>query len=520
MRLQVKVRLVLAAAVLLASVVAVVLVGTFGELHHDIARVQHMDAVVKGAFELRTLTDEYLADALPRAEWQWLERHRGLGYLLTDAVARGDAQHALLDRIRRNHAYLGRVFADAQALVRGNDSGDPAAQAWQRKRLVTRMNVGLLGMIAESDRLFGELYTELKDHQRVTVYVVAASTLVMVCLLLATAEMISRSAVRPLAALQHSTEAVGGGDLSYRVGLNTQDEVGDLSRAFDRMTERLEQTTASRDDLAHQVAERKKAEARLTQALTTLERSNQALAQFAYVASHDLQEPLRKIRAFGGMLEDECGDQLGVDGHDYMARMLNAAKRMQQLIGDLLALSRITTRGKPFAPVAMGQVLADVLSDLETRIEETGGQVDVSELPTIDADETQMRQLFQNLLGNALKFNREGVPPRIKVRAAEAVDGSCRVEVADNGIGFDEKYTDRIFGVFQRLHSRSEYEGSGIGLSVCRKIVERHGGVLDVRSTPGEGTVFAVTLPVVQVEPVDPGDDQDGPAGVWMSRGV
>jgi light-regulated signal transduction histidine kinase (bacteriophytochrome) len=364
-----------------------------------------------------------------------------------------------------------------------------------RSRLVTQMDVGLMGMISDSNRLFGSLYSEMKGHQRTAVYVVSACTLVMVGLMLITAVIISRSVVHPLSALQRSTETVGSGDLSHRVGLASRDEVGDLSRAFDQMTERLEQTTASRDVLAWEVAERLRAEANLNEALDKLKRSNEALEQFAYVASHDLQEPLRKIRAFGDMLAEDCGDQLSEDGQDYMRRMLNATRRMQQLIGDLLALSRVTTKGKPFAPVDMNEVLRDVVSDLDARIRDTDGRVDVGVLPTIDADETQMRQLFQNLVGNALKFHREGEEPWVKVDVRGDVDGSCRFVVEDNGIGFDEKYSDRIFGVFQRLHGRQEYEGSGIGLSVCRKIAERHNGAIEVRSRPGEGSVFTITLP-------------------------
>jgi PAS domain S-box-containing protein len=270
-----------------------------------------------------------------------------------------------------------------------------------------------------------------------------------------------------------------------------------------RQTELLEQRVAERTaELLQEVEERRKAEEQVQATAAELARSNEELEKFAYVASHDLQEPLRKIQAFGDRLRARHRDGLGEQGRDYLARILNSAGRMRRLIEDLLALSRVTTKGQPFAPVDLAAVAQDVLSDLEERIEEVGGSVAVGPLPTVDGDGTQMRQLLQNLIGNALKFRRTEVPPAVAVRSEviPATDGVAdrpfyRITVADNGIGFDEKYLDRIFQVFQRLHGRQEYEGTGVGLAICRKIVERHGGTITARSTPGEGATFVVTLP-------------------------
>ncbi|MFO7958622.1 MAG: ATP-binding protein [Candidatus Brocadiia bacterium] len=263
------------------------------------------------------------------------------------------------------------------------------------------------------------------------------------------------------------------------------------------------------DGAIFDVTDRKRTEQKLRATMAELERSNRELEQFAYVASHDLQEPLRKIRAFGDRLETRCGDALPPKGQDYLDRMVNAAERMSKLINDLLALSRVTTRGKPFIPVDLGKVTREVLSDLEARIEEVDGRVEVDGLPTIHADPTQMRQLLQNLISNALKFHREGVPPVVRVQAEVVPDPDngevCRLTVEDNGIGFDEQHADRIFGVFQRLHARGEYKGTGIGLAVCRKIAERHGGRITARSRPGEGATFTVTLPTTH-----PGDSNNG----------
>jgi two-component system sensor kinase FixL len=257
------------------------------------------------------------------------------------------------------------------------------------------------------------------------------------------------------------------------------------------------------------ISRRKKAEQEQARYAAELERSNRELEQFAYVASHDLQEPLRKIRTFGDRLQMLCGDNLEDAAKDCLVRMHSAAERMQALIEGLLSLSRVTTQGQKFVPVDLVQIAKEVVSDLESQIERHGGRVELGHLPTIQADPLQMRQLLQNLITNGLKFRREGESPVVKVEGKfihgrQSRNGSrspteeqCRIVVEDNGIGFDEKYRDRIFDVFQRLHPREVFEGTGIGLSLCRKIVDRHGGQIIAHGTPGQGSQFEVILPVV-----------------------
>jgi PAS domain S-box-containing protein len=258
-----------------------------------------------------------------------------------------------------------------------------------------------------------------------------------------------------------------------------------------------EELTHANEELETRVQERT---AKLKETNINLERSNQELQDFAYVASHDLQEPLRKIQAFGTILEEEYAETLG-DGNDYLSRMRSAAARMSTLIEDLLAFSRVTTHAKIPKEIDLQKTVSEVVEDLEARIRDNDGEVVVGKLPVLSADPTQMRQLFQNIIGNALKFHRPDVPPRVSVSAKLKKstlhrEGEYEITIADNGVGFDEKYLDRIFAVFQRLHSRESYEGTGIGLAVCRKIVERHGGTITARSTLGEGSTFIITLPV------------------------
>lgn len=269
-----------------------------------------------------------------------------------------------------------------------------------------------------------------------------------------------------------------------------------------RIKERTHQLQLTNDGLREEIKKRHKVERELKEKSKNLERSNQELQDFAYVASHDLQEPLRKIQAFGNLLESEYGTELG-EGFDYLSRMRAAAARMSILIEDLLAFSRVTTKARKSTSVDLTTVAEEVVGDLETRIKDTNGTVVIDPLPVVMADPTHMRQLLQNLIGNALKFHKPTEPAAVHVSCAVVDHGDTpmyELRVKDNGIGFDEKYTDRIFSVFQRLHGRDNYEGTGIGLAVCRKIVERYGGKITAESKQGVGSTFIVTLPYPKEE--------------------
>jgi len=293
-------------------------------------------------------------------------------------------------------------------------------------------------------------------------------------------------------------------------------DIDDQKRQAENLECMVRERTAA---LVDEIEERRLVEQRVRAVAAELARSNAELEQFAYVASHDLQEPLRKIQAFGDRLRTKFRDDLPDVGRDYVDRMLNSAGRMRQLIDDLLSFSRVTTQSRPPVRVDLGKIVREVVSDLSVRIEQTRGEVRIGDLPEIDADPMQMRQLFQNLIANALKFQRPGVPPIVEVQSESVAappleaDGpsipSCRLSVKDNGIGFDTKYLDRIFQVFQRLHGREEYEGTGVGLAICRKIAERHAGTITATSRVGEGAAFTVTLPIRQ-QPLAPTGGSEG----------
>ncbi len=287
-----------------------------------------------------------------------------------------------------------------------------------------------------------------------------------------------------------------------------------------RVQQRTAELERTNQQLKAEIVERTRAEQALERLNRALKQSNRELQDFAYAASHDLQEPLRKIGSFADLLISDYADRLDEDGRNYIERMQNAALRMSRLIQDLLAFSRVKTRAQPFKRIDLNAVMADVLEDLQIAISESGGTIDVGDLPQVDADPTQMRQLFQNLVSNALKFRRDGVSPEVTIRWVsgniQEGAGECRIEVRDNGIGFDVQFVDRIFSPFQRLHGKSEYPGTGIGLAICRRIVDRHHGDITAESTPDRGSTFVVTLPMEQ-DPVETSSTSNPPSTLGSS---
>jgi PAS domain S-box-containing protein len=288
---------------------------------------------------------------------------------------------------------------------------------------------------------------------------------------------------------------------TYRVEFRLRKYNGTYEYFVDRGVPLLEADGTVREwvGMSTNITERKRAEAEVTSFTAKLQQSNRELQEFAYVASHDLQEPLRKIQMFADLLQQQCSDSLPPEGHEYLQRMQNASRRMQNLIQSILSLSRVATTGQEFEEVDLTTIVQEVLSDLEVQLLQTTAHVQVDTLCTIQADPSQMRQLFQNLISNALKFHRPEVPPHIEIESVTLLDqNACRIVVRDNGIGFDEEYADRIFLPFRRLHGHSQYEGSGMGLAICRRIAERHGGTITVQSTLGTGTTFTITLQLQQ----------------------
>jgi light-regulated signal transduction histidine kinase (bacteriophytochrome) len=304
---------------------------------------------------------------------------------------------------------------------------------------------------------------------------------------------LARSVTIPIQKLVKATIEIGSGKLNTNIEVKSKDEIGQLANAFSQMTKNLKKTLVSRDDLLAEVKERKKAGEKLARALVDVQRSNKELEQFAYVASHDLQEPLRMVSSYTQLLAQRYADQLDEKALKYINYSVDGAVRMQGLINDLLTYSRISTRGQAFKLTDSQAILGEALLNLTAAIKESKALVTNGDLPKVHADPTQLLQVFQNLIANAIKFHGEN-PPRVHVSAID-MGKEWRFSVKDNGIGIEKKYADKLFIIFQRLHTREEYPGTGIGLAVCKRIVERHGGRIWFESNLVKGSTFFFSLP-------------------------
>lgn len=296
---------------------------------------------------------------------------------------------------------------------------------------------------------------------------------------------VGRSITKPILELTNTASRISQGELSKRVNVSSKDEIGTLAQAFNRMAEGL---IAANVDLERRVRERTAA----------LARSNADLEQFAYIASHDLQEPLRMVASYTQLLVKRYRGRFDADADEFIHYAADGAIRMQRMIDDLLSYSRVGTKGKNFIPTDTQLILNQALLNLQAAIQESGAVITHNELPTVVADDSQLLQVFQNLIGNAIKFRHEAAPG-IHV-AAEEKGNEWIFSIQDNGIGIDPTQRDRLFVMFRRLHSSSQYPGSGIGLAICRRIVERHGGRIWVDSELGKGSTFRFTIPVQAVD--------------------
>ncbi len=360
--------------------------------------------------------------------------------------------------------------------------GGKVIAAW---RYMPSLDWGIVAKIDEKEAFAG--VTNLRN--------LAIALIVIVVILSGIAAFsITQSVARPIKILAEGAEVVGKGDLNHKINIKAKDELGQLSTAFNNMTENLKKSEAElrrhRDSLEVLVKERT---SDLEASNRDLARSNESLEQFAYVASHDLQEPLRVMSNYSQLIEKRYKDRLDQDANDFIDFIVDAASRMQRLITDLLAYSRVGRKDLVLTEVDFNEVVRKVIYGMSSTIESGGGAVTYDKLPVLTAHETSIMQVFQNLISNALKFRGDKVP-KIHI-SAKKDDGKWLFSVADNGLGIDPQYHERIFQIFQRLHSRQEYSGTGIGLSICKKIVSNYGGRIWVESEAGKGSTFYFTIP-------------------------
>ncbi|KAB2371335.1 sensor histidine kinase [Actinomadura montaniterrae] len=394
----------------------------------------------------------------------------------------------LLDQVTAGSREWRARFADRIAAGEGG-AGLSGGQSRQAGGLFDRARGGMTPLQGGITSLHDRASGRLRDRANAALWSVGAALVIAAVAVIALALVIRRTVVRPVASLGEQVREVAQGDFAHRLDVSGPAEINELAVIIDAMRRRIIDEWRTSTERA----------ALLDDQAGELRRSNAELEQFAYVASHDLQEPLRKVASFCQMLERRYGDQLDERGRQYVQFAVDGAKRMQALINDLLGFSRVGRMARPEDAIDLNEVARQALDNLAALIEETGAEVEVADLPVVPGERTQLTQLFQNLVGNAIKFRRPDAPPRVAIdvrREGDEWEFTC----ADNGIGIEPRYADRIFLIFQRLHARDEYTGTGIGLALCKKIVEYHGGRIwlagEERGEDDPGTTFHWTLPI------------------------
>jgi signal transduction histidine kinase len=491
MRIRTQIIISIIVSVLVIAVVGTILFFNYQQLAVASENEQIADDIVQGSYELSNLQNDYLLHNSDRSRSQWEEKYHTLQdqfshFRITDPV-----QQVTLKSILESDRQLLDIFSRIveSGKTTGSANGAPADPELIQIRW-SRLGVQTQGMIFDASRLSGMIKADTSRIQQENNWLIVFMISALLLVILLNYVIVNRHILRSLEALRKGTGIIGSGNLDYSLDESSKDELGDLSRAFNRMTGNLKLVTASKADLEREVAERKRAEENLA-------RSNRELQQFAYVSSHDLQEPLRMISSFVQLLEKRYKGKLDQDADEFIGFVVEGTSRMQRMIQDLLTFSRVQSRGVEFAPVDTNEVFEKTVFSHQIMIKEAGAVVTKDDLPTVMGDETQLSQLFQNLIDNAIKFRRAEETPKVHI-SAQRKGNDWEFSVQDNGIGIDPQYFDRIFIIFQRLHSREAYEGTGIGLAVCMRIVERHGGRIWVESEPGRGSLFHFTLPAVR----------------------
>ena len=437
--------------------------------------------------ELELITTDYVLHDGARAEQQWHSKQDQLVNLVMVEDFAESADREIVKRIGRSLTDMHVTFIGLNKLAH-----DPQINATitveLKRRYTGQLGTRAQAIASDAAHLARTSADRIQQIRQRRLVIFVFSVVLVAGYMLGTAIAFDRGIVRPLHKLHQGTAVIGSGRLDYKVGTPVKDEIGQLSRAFDDMTDRLQKLTVSRDELTAEIERRKRVEAELA-------RSNKELEMFAYVASHDLQEPLRAVAGFVELLRQRYTGKLDGKADEYINFAVDGSKRMQTLINGLLEYSRVSSRGITFGVVASEAALAAAATNLRLAIEESQAVLTHDPLPEVSGDSSQIARLLQNLLGNALKF-RGPTPPRIHI-GAEQHGAEWQFSIRDNGIGIDQKFFDRIFIIFQRLHTHQQYAGTGLGLAICKRIVEHHGGRIWVESEPDHGTTFYFTLPAL-----------------------
>jgi signal transduction histidine kinase len=480
---------------IITLIVAITLFVAFRQTIELNSREDTADSLLLESHELSELSNDYIFFREKRQAVQWETKYNSMAALIVQLRGDRPEEQSIIDNVEASHKRLKQIFNDVRATVEtGPVSSHHGGDTGFLQLSWSRLTVQTQGMIFDVSQLADLIKKDTRAVEHRAILLIIAMIGLLMAFILVNYLFMYWRVLRSVATLREGTTIIGSGNLNFRIEETRKDEIGDLARAFNQMNLNLSKVMASKDELNREVAERRRAEDELKKTLAELERSNKELEQFAYVASHDLQEPLRMVSSYTQLLGERYGDQLDEKAKKFINYAVDGAVRMQQLIQDLLLFSRVTTRGEEFQPVDSGAALGMAMSSLGETIRQSGALVtNDDDFPQVIADQTQLAQVFQNLISNAIKF-RGQKQPRVHVSVQEQ-DLDWLFSVEDNGIGIDPRYAGKVFVIFQRLHTREEYPGTGIGLALCERIIKRHGGEIWFDSKPGEGSTFCFTFP-------------------------
>jgi signal transduction histidine kinase len=468
------------------AVIGAVLLSATQQVRQELTKNETAGEIFNAVTAVRYLTLEYVLRHEDRVQTQWQLKHASLAKLLATATEFTDSQErGIMDELRHTHTSIGSLFPQlvTSHQERQSNKGKSAVLEELESRLTGQITNKTQAMLSDALSLSRQSRAGvLAAQHRVSMAVMAFGGIV-VCVVASTLFLTLRSVTRPLAKLREGTAVVGAGNLDFQLGVTARNEIGELARAFDQMTEKLKTTTVSRDELEQRVIER----------TAQLETANKELEAFSYSISHDLRAPLRAIHGFSRILLEEHAPHLGDEAQRYLHLVHANAQHMGQLIDDLLAFSRLSRQPLKRQRVVCADLVHQVLEELGG--EHAGRRVDIAigNLPLCQADPGLLKQVLVNLCANALKFTRQREVAVIEIGCREAA-GECVYFVKDNGVGFDMQYIGKLFGVFQRLHRADEYDGTGVGLAIVQRIIHRHGGRVWAEAAVNQGATFSFTL--------------------------
>lgn len=447
------------------------------------------DAVVKGVFELDTLTYEYLLNHEARMQAQWLLRHDSLSEIFKKMKFKGPETRVVWDRISQEHEGIRALFAQLVANQEGHKSNRKEISKELEDRLIGQMQVKSQTMVSGAFHLSEASHTEIEAAQQRAALLLMFFIISIAVVMSATSFVISRSVVKPITRLHEGTEIIGAGNLEFRVGTNEQDEIGQLSRAFDEMIGKRKHAEEEIKKLNEEL------EQRVIERTAQLEAANKELEAFSYSVSHDLRAPLRHLTGFVELLNKKMPESLDDKSRHYLDVISTSARHMGRLVDDLLSFSRMGRADMMKSRTSLENILKDAMNELRGEMEGRDILWKVGPLPEVYGDSAMLRLVLVNLLSNAIKFTRPRQPAEIEIGCIRDNQDEDTFYVKDNGVGFDQKYVDKLFGLFQRLHRADEFEGTGLGLANVRRIIHRHGGKTWAEGAVDGGATLYFTLP-------------------------